>query len=141
VHIRHRTDLKDRAEKDIAAGMLGFPVYASSVYCNIKFDNKWYVMLACVIQGASSGTFWLNEGAIVLAYPEKQKRGKYLAYWIASRIVGQTIGVAVTLGVNAHRKEKGHISVEMYLVFIAIQAIEPFVASWLSPPAKVQRSD
>jgi MFS family permease len=124
-----------------AVGMLGFPIYASSVYCNIKFDNKWYVMLACVIQGASSGLFWLTEGAIVLAYPEKHRRGKYLAYWLASRIVGQMIGGAVTLGVNAHRKEQGHISVETYLVFIAIQAIGPFVASLLSPPARVQRSD
>ncbi|KAJ6012866.1 hypothetical protein N7522_003221 [Penicillium canescens] len=121
--------------------MLGFPVYASSVYCNIKFDNKWYVMLACVIQGASSGLFWLTEGAIVLAYPEKQKRGKYLAYWLASWIVGQRIGGAVIFGVNAHRKEKGHISVEMYLGFIAIQAIGPFVAPLLSPPAKMQRSE
>lgn len=77
----------------------------------------------------------------MLAYPEKQKRGKYLAYWLASRIVGQMIGGAMALGVNAHRKEKGHISVETYLVFIAIQAIGPFVASFLSPPAKVQRSD
>ncbi|KAJ5320438.1 hypothetical protein N7508_000721 [Penicillium antarcticum] len=51
------------------------------------------------------------------------------------------IGGAVTIGVHVHRKEKGHSSVETYLVFIAIQAIGPFVASLLSPPAKVQRSD
>ncbi|KAJ5081462.1 hypothetical protein NUU61_009726 [Penicillium alfredii] len=123
------------------SGMLGFPVYASSVYCNIKFDNKWYLMLACVIQGATSGLFWLTEGAIVLAYPEKHRRGKYIAYWLASRIVGQMIGGAVTLGVNAQRKERGHISVETYLIFIAIQAVGPFIAALLSSPGKVQRSD
>lgn len=122
-------------------GMVGFPIYASSVYCNIKYNNTWYIMLACVIDGISSGIFWLTEGAIVLAYPEKHRRGKYLAYWLASRIVGQMIGGSVTLGVNAGNREKGHISVQTYLVFIAIQALGPFVAAVLSPPHKVQRSD
>lgn len=98
-------------------------------------------MLACVIDGVSSGVFRLTEGAIVLACPEKHRRGKYLAYWLASRIVGQMIGGAVTLGVNAGNKEKGHISVQTYLVFISIQAVGPFIAAMLSPPDKVQRSD
>lgn len=122
-------------------GMIGFPIYASSVYCNIKYNNTWYIMLACVIDGISSGIFWLTEGAIVLAYPEKHRRGKYLAFWLASRIVGQMIGGSVTLGVNAGNKEQGHISVQTYLVFIAVQAVGPFVAAFLSPPDKVQRSD
>lgn len=124
-----------------AIGMVGFPIYASSVYCNVKYNNTWYIMLACVIDGICSGIFWLTEGAIVLAYPEKHRRGKYLAYWLASRIMGQMIGGAVTLGVNAGNKEEGHISVQTYLVFISIQAIGPFVAATLSSPEKVQRSD
>ncbi|KAL4895972.1 major facilitator superfamily domain-containing protein [Aspergillus ambiguus] len=122
-------------------GMVGFPIYASSVYCNIKDNNTWYIMLACVINGVSSGIFWLTEGAIVLSYPEKSRRGKYIAYWLASRIVGQMIGGAVTLGVNAGNREHGHISVQTYLVFISIQALGPFIAALLSPPEKVQRSD
>ncbi|GAD98575.1 hypothetical protein AOR_1_578194 [Paecilomyces variotii No. 5] len=122
-------------------GMIGFPIYASSVYCNIKYNNTWYIMLACVIDGVSSGIFWLTEGAIVLAYPEKHKRGKYLAFWLASRIVGQMVGGAVTLGVNAGNRHKGHISVQTYLIFISIQALGPFVAALLSSPEKVQRSD
>lgn len=124
-----------------AFGMVGFPIYASSVYCNVKYGNTWYIMLACVIDGSCSGIFWLTEGAIVLAYPEKHRRGKYLAYWLASRIVGQMIGGAVTLGVNAGNKKEGHISVQTYLVFISIQALGPFIAAMLSSPDKVQRSD
>lgn len=122
-------------------GMIGFPIYAASVYCNIKDNNTWYIMVACVIDGIASGVFWLTEGAIVLAYPEKHRRGKYLAYWLASRIVGQMVGGAVTLGANSQHREKGHISVQTYLVFISIQTLGPFVAALLSPPQKVQRSD
>ena len=124
-----------------AFGMAGFPIYAASVYCNVKYGNSWYLMVACVIDGVTSGIFWLTEGAIVLAYPEKHRRGKYLAFWLASRIVGQMVGGSVTLGVNAGNREQGHISVETYLVFISIQALGPFVAALLSPPDKVQRSD
>ncbi|KAK3719614.1 hypothetical protein LTR37_004151 [Vermiconidia calcicola] len=123
------------------SGMTCFPVYASALYCNVKFGNTWYLMLACVLDGVFSGIFWLTEGAIVLAYPEKNKRGVYLAYWLASRIIGQAIGGSVALGVNLGSDEKGHISVNTYLIFISIQALGPFVAALLSPPHKVQRSD
>ena len=122
-------------------GMTGFPIYAASVYCNVKYGNTWFLMVACAFDGITSGMFWLTEGAIVLAYPEKNRRGKYLAYWLASRIVGQMVGGSVTLGVNAGRSEVGHISVQTYLIFISIQALGPFVAYLLSPPHKVQRSD
>lgn len=124
-----------------AFGMTGFPVYAASVYCNIKYGNKWFLMVACVFDGITSGMFWLCEGAIVLAYPEKHRRGRYLAYWLASRIVGQMVGGAVTLGVNSSKGERGHISVQTYLVFISIQSLGPFIAATLSKPEKVQRSD
>lgn len=70
------------------SGMSCFTVYASALYCHVKFGTNWYLMLACVPDGIFSGIFWLTEGAIVLAYPEKHKREFYLAYWLASRIVG-----------------------------------------------------
>ncbi|KAF2111186.1 major facilitator superfamily domain-containing protein [Lophiotrema nucula] len=123
------------------SGMIGFPIYAASLYAHVKYGNKWFIMLACVVDGIFSGIFWLTEGAIVLAYPEKHKRGKYLAYWLASRIVGQMIGGAVSLGVNVSSNQRGHISVNTYLIFISIQCLGPFIAAALSPPEKVQRSD
>jgi hypothetical protein len=124
-----------------AFGMTGFPVYSAAVYCNVKYGNAWFLMVACVYDGVASGMFWLCEGAIVLAYPEKHRRGRYLAYWLASRIVGQMVGGSVTLGVNSGQNERGHISVETYLVFISIQCLGPFLAAVLSPPHKVQRSN
>jgi hypothetical protein len=125
----------------LVMGMIGQPIYSASIYCNIKYGNRWFIMLACVINGVTSGMFWLTEGAIVLAYPEKHRRGRYLAFWLASRIIGQMVGGAVTLGVNVDGSTKGHISVQTYLIFISIQALGPFIASSLSRPEKVQRSD
>ncbi|KAJ3542842.1 hypothetical protein NM208_g3886 [Fusarium decemcellulare] len=123
------------------SGMIGFPIYAASLYTHVKYENNWFLMLACVIDGIFSGIFWLTEGAIILAYPEKHNRGKYLAYWLGLRIVGQMIGGSVSLAVNASSDKKGAISVNTYLIFISIQVLGPFVASTLSSPNKVQRSD
>lgn len=125
----------------LVAGMVGFPIYAAGLYTHVKYGNNWFILLACVIDGVLSGIFWLTEGAIVLAYPEKDKRGKYLAYWLGFRIIGQMIGGSVSLGINAKDSEKGHINVNTYLIFISIQALGPFVAATLSSPSKVQRSD
>ena len=123
------------------SGMVGFPIYSAALYCHVKYGNNWFLMLACVIDGVLSGIFWLTEGAIVLAYPEKDRRGIYLAYWLASRIVGQMIGGAVSLGVNSNNSERGSISVDTYLIFISVQCIGPFIAMLLSPPHRVQRAD
>lgn len=123
------------------SGMIGFPIYAAALYCHIKYGNDWFLMVASVIEGVFSGIFWLTEGALILSYPEKHRRGRYLAYWLASRIIGQMIGGAISLGFNASQSQRGHISVNTYLIFISIQALGPFVASALSPPEKVQRAD
>ncbi|CAO2657094.1 Nn.00g058970.m01.CDS01 [Neocucurbitaria sp. VM-36] len=123
------------------SGMIGFPIYAASLYTHVKYGNNWFLMVACVIEGVFSGIFWLTEAAIMLTYPEKHKRGRYLAYWLACRIVGQMIGGTISLAVNVDSDQRGHISVDTYLPFIAIQAIGPFVATLLSSPEKVQRSD
>lgn len=34
----------------------------------------------------------MKKGAVVLAYPEHRKRGRYLAIWLASKNSGQIIG-------------------------------------------------
>lgn len=124
----------------LVMGMIGQPIYSAAIYCNVALGNRWYIMVAYVLNGITSGMFWLAEGAIVLAYPEKGRRGKYLAYWLASRIVGQMVGGSVTVGVNVGEDARGHISVKTYLVFISVQALGPFVARALSRPEKVQRS-
>ncbi|KAI0005728.1 hypothetical protein F4779DRAFT_597551 [Xylariaceae sp. FL0662B] len=35
----------------LSIGMIGFPIYAASLYTHVKYSNNWYLMLACVIDG------------------------------------------------------------------------------------------
>lgn len=40
------------------------------------------------------------KGAIILAYPEHSKRGRYLALWSAFKNMGQVVGGSVSLKAN-----------------------------------------
>lgn len=97
--------------------------------------------LGAALCGISAGFFWSTEGAIALSYPERNKQGVYLSYWLMFRVGGQLLGGIINLGLNADRSQEGSVGTNTYLVFIALQACAPFVAMLLSPPNKVQRKD
>ena len=66
---------------------------------------------------------------------------KYLSYWLMYRVLGQSVGGAVNLGLNARNDKAGSLSTDTYLVFVVLQCLGPFVALLLSLPHQVQRSD
>ncbi|TVY13782.1 UNC93-like protein [Lachnellula arida] len=105
--------------------------------------NNWLVLVGAVFCGISAGLFWASEGAVALGYPEASKRGKYMNIWLIFRTGGPLVGGAIVLGLNhgANQKKKGKVGYETYLVFIALQCIAAPLALFLTPPAKVQRSD
>lgn len=49
----------------------------------------------------------LRRPAIVLAYPEPHKRGKYLALWLFFKNSGQIVSGAINLATNAHNSKGG----------------------------------
>lgn len=124
-------------------GALGYAPYAAGLYCFRKYGDSasWFVVLGAVICGISAGTFWATEGAIILAYPERTKQGKYLSYWLMFRVLGQLVGGAINLGLNVRNSERGSLSTDTYLVFVVLQCLGPFVAALISLPHQVQRSD
>ncbi|KAG6865707.1 hypothetical protein C0991_012523 [Blastosporella zonata] len=80
-------------------------------------------------------------GAIVLAYPEHRKRGRYLAIWLAFKNSGQIVGGAINLGVNIHRSTGGKISYATLLAFVVLQVLAVPAAFLISNPEQVQRED
>ena len=83
----------------------------------------------------------MSEAAIAIAYPEPWNRGKVLGYWLSYTLFGQVLGGAINLGLNSDRGEAGAVSYKVYLVFIVLQALGPFVALLLTPPRKAERTD
>ncbi|GAA6004593.1 uncharacterized protein JCM10292_005685 [Rhodotorula paludigena] len=123
----------------LCLGAVGYAPYAGGLVLNKNSGASWLVYLGSVTCGLSAGLFWSVEGAIALGYPEPEKRGFYLAVWLAWRNAGQILGGAITLGLNAQGSGVGSISSVTYYVFIALQAVAPVVAILLSNPHQVTR--
>ncbi|TRM62413.1 hypothetical protein BD626DRAFT_499150 [Schizophyllum amplum] len=92
-----------------------------------RFGNEWH--------------FWMAEAAIALSYPEPERQGKFLGLWLTFKIGGQIVGGAINLGINAKNSEAGSVSYTVYLVFIALQCLAPFMGLFLTNPSKLQRTD
>jgi len=83
----------------------------------------------------------MAEAAIALSYPEPHNQGKFLGFWLSFRVGGQVLGGAINLGLNASNNKAGKVSYNVYLVFIALQALGPIAGLLLNRPEKVQRTD
>lgn len=125
----------------LAAGSLGYPLYAAGLYVNNRFGDTWLVYVGAVVCGISAGFFWSVEGAIATGYPEEHKRGRYIATWLTFRNLGNIVGGAISLGLNAKSTQRGQVGYQTYLGFIAIQCLGVVFGLALSNPEKVQRDD
>lgn len=122
-------------------GTLGFAPYAAGLYLYNKNGTEWFVLFGAALCGLSAGIFWMAQMAVAMSYPEPYNQGRFLGLWLSFCVGGQILGGAISLGLNARRSEGGKIGDNVYLVFIAMQALAPFSALLLTPPEKVQRRD
>ncbi|RAL66912.1 hypothetical protein DID88_007694 [Monilinia fructigena] len=102
-------------------GTMGYAPYAAGLYCNNRYGTEWFVLL----------------GPPFAVSPQ----GRFLGLWLSFRVAGQVLGGVINLALNADNSGRGKVSYNVYLVFIALQAIGPFAALLLTPPDKVQRTD
>ncbi|KAK7926502.1 hypothetical protein PG985_003500 [Apiospora marii] len=125
----------------LSLGTIGYAPYAAGLYLNNRYGVEWLVLLGAVLCGISAGLFWAVEAAIAIAYPEPWNKGRALGWWLTFRLMGQVLGGAINLGLNADRNEAGQVSYAVYLVFVTLQALGLVVSFLLTPPAKVERRD
>ncbi|EXM16197.1 Major facilitator superfamily [Fusarium oxysporum f. sp. vasinfectum] len=125
----------------LVIGTIGFAPYSAGLYLNNRYGVEWLVIFGAACCGVSAGIFWAAEAAIAIGYPEPRNRGRMVAYWLSFTRLGQILGGAINLGLNADRSEAGKVSYKVYLIFIALQALGPFVAFLLNKPSQVQRAD
>ncbi|KAH8691384.1 DUF895 domain membrane protein [Talaromyces proteolyticus] len=122
-------------------GTIGYAPFAAGLYTNNRYGTEWLVLLGAALCGLSAGIFWMAEAAIALAYPEPYNQGRFLGFWLSFRVGGQILGGAVNIGINAKKNTAGKVSYSVFELFIALQALAPFVGLLLSQPKQVQRTD
>ncbi|ORY89285.1 MFS general substrate transporter [Leucosporidium creatinivorum] len=125
----------------LVLGTAGYAPYAAGLYTNKLYGTTGLILGGSVLCGLSAGLFWGVEGAIVLGYPQPEKRGRMLAYWLGWRNAGGLLAGAINLGLNANTSTAGSVGASTYLVFIALQAVAPFIVFFLSEPSSVIRPD
>lgn len=120
---------------------MGYAPFAAGLYTNNRFGTEWFVLFGAALCGVSAGVFWMAEAAIALAYPEPYNQGRFLGFWLSFRVGGNILGGAINLGLNAKNNNAGKVSYNVYLAFIALQALGTVAGLLLNKPSKVQRSD
>lgn len=125
----------------LSLGTLGYVFYAASLYTHGKYGTEWFVILGAALCGLSAGAFWACEGYVALSYPMRSQQGFYLSYWLMYRVLGQMLGGAINLGLNARRDQAGSLGNDTYIVFVVLQCLGPFVALLISLPGQVRRKD
>lgn len=122
-------------------GTMGYAPFAAGLYTHNRFGFDWLTLLGAALCGLSAGIFWMAEAAVALSYPEPYNQGKFLGLWLSFRVGGQILGGAINLGINANRSTAGKVSYTVFIIFIVLQALGPFVGLLLNRPEQVQRTD
>ncbi|KAL4782875.1 major facilitator superfamily domain-containing protein [Aspergillus varians] len=125
----------------LIVGTLGFAPYAAGIYTQVRFGTEWLTLFGAALCGLTAGVFWMAESAIALSYPEPHNQGKFLAFWLTFRVLGQIVGGAINLGVNVDRSTAGSVSYVVYYIFMALQVLGAITGLLLTAPEKVQRTD
>ncbi|KAH6975168.1 major facilitator superfamily domain-containing protein [Ilyonectria sp. MPI-CAGE-AT-0026] len=120
-------------------GTTGYVPYSAALYTNNRYGVEWFIYVGSAACGITAGLFWAAEGAIMLSYPEPDKRGRYLAYWLCFRNSGGILGGIINLAFNAKGKRTGKLDWRTYIVFVVLQCLGPAFSFLLSPPEKVRR--
>ncbi|KAI0848052.1 MFS general substrate transporter [Daldinia vernicosa] len=123
----------------LVVGTVGYVIYSAALYTNNRYGTEWFIYLGSAVCGLSAGIFWATEGTIILSYPEPEKRGRYLAYWLSYRNSGSILGGIINLAFNYRGRTTGKLDWRTYIVFVALQCLGPVCSLLLTPPEKVVR--
>ncbi|KAL2406891.1 Notoamide biosynthesis cluster protein O' [Exophiala dermatitidis] len=125
----------------LSVGVVGFGLYAAALYSNSRYGTIWAMYATSALQGFTTAILWVVQAAIMLAYPEPEFRGRFIAIWYGSISVGQLVGGTISLALNVTNDKAGKVSTVTYIPLIALACLGPFIALLLSPPDKVVRRD
>ncbi|KAL1881565.1 hypothetical protein Plec18167_003162 [Paecilomyces lecythidis] len=132
---------KITAKWTLFLGAALYTPYAAGLYCNNRYGNQWFLLLAAALCGVGASLLWASEAAIAVGYPEEKKRGRYVGIWMGIRQMGPLVGGAISLALNVNTAHAGKVTYTTYLGLVAISSLGAPFALLLSQPQNVIRSD
>lgn len=90
----------------LAFGGLGYSVYGAAFLTFKHTFNEGFVYFAGAFLGVCAGILWCAQGAIMMAYPREESKGRYISlFWIIFNF-GGVIGSLVSLYYKLQRNAK-----------------------------------
>ncbi|KAF9901776.1 hypothetical protein EC991_005658 [Linnemannia zychae] len=124
----------------IFIGCSTYCLYAGSFLAFIHHKTSWFSVLSGGLLGVGAGMLWTAQGAMMMAYPTEQEKGKFIAIFWAVFNSGGVVGSIIPLVIN-YNTPSGPLGDSTYIAFMAIMAFGTFIALTLAPPSKVVRTN
>ncbi|KAI1388526.1 MFS general substrate transporter [Hypoxylon trugodes] len=124
----------------LAISGLGYCIYTGSLLCYVHTENVGFVIFAGAFLGLCAGLLWTAQGAIMMAYPPEQSKGRYISwFWIIFNL-GAVIGSLIPLGQNINNYS-GTVTDGTYAAFIVLMFVGACLTLFLVNADKVIRED
>lgn len=91
-------------------GGMGYSVYIASFLCYSHTQNYGFTVSSGVLLGVSAGLLWTAQGAILMAYPPEQSKGKYISWFWMVFNMGAVLGSFVRYQSFEEKETKTELS-------------------------------
>ncbi|KAG0304632.1 hypothetical protein BGZ97_001392 [Linnemannia gamsii] len=125
----------------IFIGCSFYVMYIGSFLAYKNHKTSWFSITAGALNGVGAAMLWTAQGAIMMAYPSEQEKGRYIGYFWAVFNAGGVVGSAIGLAINYNAVQKDGLQNSLYIALMSIMAFGTFVGLTLSSPSKVVRNN
>ncbi|KAG0343714.1 hypothetical protein BG004_005051 [Podila humilis] len=125
----------------IFIGCAAYMLYVGSLLCYNHTQNGAFTIASGGILGIGAGMLWTAQGAMMMAYPREQDKGKFIGYFWAIFNMGAVLGSVIAFAINFNLTEAKSLGDATYAVFLAIMGVGTLIALSLAPPTSVTHSN
>ncbi|KAG0220879.1 major facilitator superfamily domain-containing protein [Mortierella sp. GBAus27b] len=125
----------------IFMGCCTYVLYAGSFLAYNHIQSGTFVIIAGGLLGVGAGLLWTAQGAIMMAYPRENEKGKYIGYFWAIFNSGAVLGSFISFGLNFNVTEAVSLGDSTYIVFLVLMSCGTLIALSLASPSNVTHSN
>ncbi|XP_043701477.1 UNC93-like protein 1 [Telopea speciosissima] len=123
------------------SGCFTYVLYAGSFLYYNHQQNQTFAIIAGALLGIGAGLVWAGEGAIMTAYPPKERKGTYISIFWSIFNMGGVIGGLIPFVLNYNRSEAASVNDGTYIGFMCFMFIGVLLSLAILPPSRVVRDD
>ncbi|KAI9732014.1 MAG: hypothetical protein M1834_004465 [Cirrosporium novae-zelandiae] len=126
----------------LAFGGFGYAVLTSAYMVTAHIGDKAtaYIVVAGCIEGLSAAMLWTAQGAVTMAYPTEDQKGRAFSLFWTLFQMGGVIGSIIPICLNWN-SSMGNMSDGTYIAFIVIMLVGCLLPIFLLPSDQVVRPD